>query len=334
MSTPIPYLLPPSLSLCRLSKDEHEVRFPEILADVTCLHEADVALIGVPFDGGTVSGRAGSRSAPQALRVSLQASRTYEPHLDVDISQEIRVVDAGDVAVLHTDVPATLQRIRTVIRHLLEASVVPVILGGDHLVTFPCLQALADVSPGPVGVINFDSHFDVRASYGGEVSSGTPFRLALERCGGKVRPQNLVEIGPHGFHAQRFYREFIREAGIRLITAQEVHERGIKAVLEDAIFWATEGTDALYVSVDIDALDMAWAPGTNNPTPGGLTGAQILEAMWVLGQLPHTRVLDLVEISPPLDVANLTVIMGREIMMNFLGGVALRKKRARGGSPT
>jgi len=239
------------------------------------------------------------------------------------------VVDAGDVGIVYTDLQATIERIRTVLNHLLRTSAIPVVIGGDHLITYPCLQALMDVIPGHLGVINFDSHFDLRLSHGGEISSGTPFRLALERSNGKIRPHNLVEIGPHGFHTQRVYRQFIEQQGIRLITAQEVHRRGMSEVLKEAIDWATDGVEALYVSLDIDALDCAWAPGTGNPTPGGLTGAQILEAVAILGRHPLTRVFDVVEISPPLDVANLTVIMGREIIMNFLGGLALRKRDER-----
>lgn len=337
MATPrsmmkIPFLKPPSVRTTIPVTDEFEVRLPQILKDLAELEEGetpDTALVGIPFDGGTVGGRPGSRLAPKEIRASFPASRTYEPHLDVDISEVLTIVDAGDVAIVYTNVEETLERARTVISHLLRLPTVPIVIGGDHLVTYPCLQALVDVTDGKVGVINFDSHFDVRVSYGGEISSGTPFRLALERSGGKIRPHNFVEIGPHGFHAQRAYRRYLDEQGIHLITAQEVHEQGMEAVLEKAIAWATEGVDALYVSVDIDALDFAWAPGTGNPAPGGLTGSQILYAVATLGRHPLTRAFDVVEISPPLDVANLTVIMGREIIMNFLGGIALRKRNAR-----
>jgi len=326
MKTAIPFLKPPSVIVSAPVKDEYEVRFTEILKDITHLNHADAALVGVPFDGGTVGGRPGSRLAPKEIRASFPASRTYDPYLDIDISEVLTVIDAGDVEVVYTDVHATIERTCTAVTHLLHVPVIPIVMGGDHLITYPCLQALVDVTPGYVGVINFDSHFDVRVSYGGEISSGTPFRMALERSNGKIKPQNFVEIGPHGFHTQRVYREYIDEQGIRLITAQEVHKRGIEAVLERAIAWATDGVEALYVSVDIDALDFGWAPGTGNPTPGGLTGTQILEAVAALGRHPLTRVFDVVEISPPLDVANLTVIMGREIIMNFLGGLALRKR--------
>jgi agmatinase len=326
MDTSIPFLKAPSVITSAPVSDEYEVRFTEILKDISYLADADAALVGVPFDGGTVGGRPGSRLAPKEIRASFPSSRTYEPHLDIDISDVLTVVDAGDITVVYTDVQATIERTRTAIAHLLRTPAVPVIMGGDHLITYPCLQALVDETSGHVGVINFDSHFDVRVSHGGEISSGTPFRLALERSGGKIRPENFVEIGPHGFHAQRVYREYIDKQGIRLITAQEVHTRGLGSVLEQAIAWATDRVEALYVSVDIDALDCAWAPGTGNPAPGGLTGTQILEAASTLGRHPLTCAFDVVEISPPLDVANLTVIMGREIIMNFLGGLALRTR--------
>ena len=201
------------------------------------------------------------------------------------------------------------------------------------MVTYPCLQALIDMTGGHVGVINFDSHFDLRVSYGGEISSGTPFRLALDRSGGKFRPGNLVEIGVHGFHAQRAYHEYADKQGIHVITAQEVHKRRMETVLRDAIDHATRDVDVLYVSVDIDAMDCAWAPGTGTPAPGGLTAPELLEAVALLGCHPLTRVFDVVEISPPLDVANMTVIMGREIIMNFLGGLALKKRNQRSGVP-
>ncbi|MBC7259706.1 MAG: agmatinase family protein [Chloroflexi bacterium] len=326
MKTPIPYLNPPSVTVSVSMNDEHEVRFLQILRGIADLEQADAALVGFPFDGGTVGGRAGSRHAPREIRLAFTASRTYDPHLDVELSDSLTVVDAGDIAVVYTNVQRTLEQGQMAIARLLQNKAVPIIIGGDHLITYPCLRALMETTPGRIGVINFDSHFDVRVSSGGEISSGTPFRMAMERSGGKFSPRNFVEIGPHGFHTQRVYRRYLDEQGCLLFTSHDVHRRGIHDVLEQVIARATDGVDALYVSVDIDVLDMAWAPGTNNPTPGGLTALQILEAVAVLGRHPLTRAFDLVEISPPLDVANTTVIMGREIVMNFLGGLALRKQ--------
>ena len=143
-----------------------------------------------------------------------------------------------------------------------------------------------------------------------------------------VRPRNLVELGINGWLNSRFYMDWCREKGITVIPAREVHKRGIEEVVTQALERASDGTDAIFLSIDIDGLDLGVAPGTCAPNPGGLSSYQALEAVWMIAQHPLTRGFDLVEVAPPLDVANLTSIMAAAMIMHFLGGT--KKKLGKG----
>jgi len=205
-----------------------------------------------------------------------------------------------------------------------------VAIGGDHSLAYPDAKALINSVNGRIGVIMIDGHLDVRISHHGEVSSGTPFRRLVEEPERAVLPKNLVELGINGWLNSRFYMDWCREKGITVIPARQVHKRGIEEVVNQALELASDGTEAIFLSIDIDGLDLSVAPGTCAPNPGGLSSYQALEAVWMIAQHPLTRGFDLVEVAPSLDVANLTSIMAAAMVMHFLGGTKKRldnKKR-------
>jgi len=326
-SQEIQYLLPPSVKLNLFAPDAYETRLSQIMQDISEIERAQATLIGVPFDGAIPLGRAGCRFGPRAVREAMATKISYNPDLDVDLAENFVIVDAGDVDIVNTNVLESHKRIESVVTDLLKFPGVPVIIGGDHSISYPGAKAVCNRVKGNVGVIVFDAHYDVRVSHHGEISSGTPFRRMLEEIqGGRIKAKNLVEIGLRSFYNSGPYHKYVKEQGIRVFPATTVHERGIDSVLKEGIEYAKDGTDALYVTVDVDGLDQTIAPGTNVPSIGGLTGPQIMKALFELGKDTAVKAFDFVEVSPPLDINNLTANTGAEVVLAFIAGVSRRKR--------
>ena len=308
--------------------DEYDVGIKDIMVDWKEAKAADVGIVGIPFDTA-VMGRRGCRIGPDGVRSALVYSNVYEPGLDMDLSKGFVLTDFGNVDVMHTDVLKTHERVEKVVTEIFKTGVTPVIIGGDHSLAYPDIKSLINVVDGDIGVINIDGHMDVRISHHGEISSGTPFRRLLEQPERPLKPKHFVEIGINGWLNSRFYRDYCREKGIRIISARETHQRGIEQVVEEALSIVTNGTKAFFLTVDIDGLDISVAPGTNAPNPGGLTAYQALEAVWTIGQHPLCRAMDLLEVAPPLDLGTLTSLMGAALILNFLGATKKRKESAK-----
>lgn len=308
--------------------DEYDVGLSDIMVDWRTVDSADVGILGVPFDTA-VSGRRGCKDGPNSVRNALVFSDVYEPGIDVDLSEGFTVTDFGNVDVLYTDVLGTHARVEAVVTAIVSAGVTPVIIGGDHSLAYPDIKGLMNTIDGKVGVINMDGHLDVRHSHHGEVSSGTPFRRLLEDKKTPLDPKNFVELGINTWLNSRYYRDYCRDMGIRVIPAREVHLGGILPAIEEALEIATNGTEAIFLSFDIDAIDLAHVPGTNAPNAGGLSSFQALEAVWRIGQHPKCRAMDMVEVAPSLDCGNVSSIMGAALIMQFIGATKRRLDNAR-----
>ena len=305
--------------------DEYDIEISDIIKDWRELDSADVGLVGIPFDSSVMM-RRGCRFGPEGVRNALSFSISYEVGLDVDLSTAFSIIDFGNIDVVHTDVLKTHQRIEKVITAIYKLGITPMVIGGDHGTSYPTIKSLINNVDGNIGVIMIDAHLDVRKSHHGELSSGTPFRRLMEEPEHPLLPKNFVEIGINGWHNSKFYMDYCRKMGITVIPAREVHQRGITNVVAQALDIASNGTKAIFLSFDIDGLDFAAAPGTCAPNPGGLTSYQGLEAVWQIGQHPLLRGMDIMELSPPLDVKGLTSNMGAALVMQYLGAT---KKRLR-----
>jgi formimidoylglutamase len=318
-------LLMPATLGGRGLRDDYAPNFWECVRPWQELERIDVGLIGVPFDTPSII-RRGSMGAPPVIRQFLGTNRNYEPSLGLTIPREVHLTDFGDVRVVHTEPDETNCCIEKVLTAICALGTIPVVLGGDHSISYPAIRGLCNATNGRVGVIMFDAHTDVRISHYGEITSGAPFRRVLEEIPGQpVQPGNLVEIGINGWHNSRFYLDYLAQKGARVFTAWEVHCRGIEEIMAEALTLATEGTQAVYASVDIDAVDAAFAPGTGAPTPGGLTSYQILQAAYLLGQHPLVRGLDVVEVAPPYDINDITSILAAAIIQSFLAAAIARR---------
>jgi formimidoylglutamase len=322
MSSTFPHLDPPGIVVNALKGDPHEHRAHRWLewdghGDLAC------ALVGVPFDGASVV-RTGSRHGPDAVRRALANYTTYSSSTG-RLMSGMRTADVGDVRVVLTDMPGTFERIRETVASLIAAGTIPVIIGGDHSVTWPILEGVTGALSGRrVGIVHFDQHHDLREAHFGAESSGVPFRKALEFPGAPILPANLVQIGLGEFSNSPVHAAYAAEHGITVIPATQVFERGLDDVVTEALRAAGAGTDAVYVSVDIDVVDQSQAPGTAAPNPYGLDARDLARALRRIGATARVAGLDVVEISPELEPLNVTGNTGANLVLSFLAGCADR----------
>jgi formimidoylglutamase len=282
-----------------------------------------VALLGVPFDGASVV-RTGSRHGPDAVRQAMQNYTTFATSTGATI-QRARAADIGDVDVVLTDMAGTFRRLRETVRALVSAGVTTVAIGGDHSITWPVLEGVTGaLASKPIGVIHFDAHHDLRESHFGAESSGVPLRKALGFDGSPLQGRNLVQIGIAEFANAPEHARFAHEQGVTVMGNLEVFERGLDACVTDALDVAGDGTEALYVTVDIDCIDHAQAPGTAAPNPNGLDARDVYRAVRRIARRPDVVGMDVVEISPTLEHGNLTGNVGAMLALSFLAGVSER----------
>jgi agmatinase len=279
----------------------------------------DVAILGAPMDD-LVSDRPGARFGPRAIRA---ASCPPGPHLEskVDAFEALKVVDFGDAAVLPADAVRSHEAILDLVAQVHDAGALPIVLGGDHSIAEPTIRAAA-ARYGPVGLVHFDTHTDTgREVFGVELSHGTPMFRLVE--GGKVDPTRYVQIGLRGYWPGE--REFAwqSEHGITSLFMHDVRELGIEEIVGRTIGIVRDGP--VYLSVDVDVLDPAFAPGTGTPEPGGMTSSDLLWACRAVArelQLVGAEVVEVIPTSP--GSSDITALVADRIVREILNGIALR----------
>jgi formimidoylglutamase len=233
--------------------------------------------------------------------------------------------DVGDLEVVITDMETTFARLTETVRELIGAGSIPVAIGGDHSITWPMLDGVtAAYAPGRVGVVHFDAHHDLREAHFGAISSGVPLRKALTFPEHAVAGRNLVQIGIAEFNTAPEHTRYAAEQGVRVIGNLEVFERGMDDCIREALELAGDGTEAIYVTVDIDAIDHSQAPGTAAPNPNGLDARHVYRAVRRIAREAPVAGMDVVEIAPALEPGNLTGNVGAMLVLSFLAGVAER----------
>lgn len=286
---------------------------------------ADVAIVGAPFDEG-VSYRPGTRFGPRAIRTAEDVGSPVErPNMElgIDPMTALDVVDYGDVEVRSADLAHSHLALQRAVSEVLDAAAIPVVLGGDHSLSTPVLAALAArFGADGFSVVHFDTHADT-GSYEGEAPHGIPFHKAVGD--GHLLGSNIVQIGLRG--AWPFPQDFqwMREQGFRWHTMGEVVERGIGPVVRDAIEHARSRAPRTYLTVDIDVLDPGQAPGTGTAEPGGLLTRELLWAVRTVACELDLCCMDMVEVSPPYDHAAVTAMAAQRVVLEVLGGIALRR---------
>jgi agmatinase len=281
----------------------------------------DVAIVGAPMDE-LVCERPGTRLGPRAIR---QASAVPGPHLEagLDAFDTLRVVDYGDAAVLPADPVASHAAIERTVGEVLAAGALPLVLGGDHSIVEPEIRALAAVH-GPVGVIHFDAHTDTGAEcFGVKLSHGTPFYTLVDE--GLVDGRRYVQIGLRGYWPGPATFAWQREHGITSIFMHDLIARGIVDVIAEAV--AIVGDGPTLLTVDVDALDPAFAPGTGTPEPGGMTSTDLLWACRMVAARTALVGADVVEVLPTqIGAADITALVGSRLAHEVLTGLGMRRR--------
>lgn len=280
---------------------------------------ADVAVVGVPFDSG-VSYRPGARFGPAAVREASRLLRPYHPELDVSPFAEMQVVDAGDIAVNPFNIGEAIEVLQQEAEALQANGTRLVTVGGDHTIALPLLRAAAK-RHGPVALLHFDAHLDTWDTYFGEpYTHGTPFRRASEE--GILDTSALSHVGTRGpLYGKRDLEED-RRLGFGIVTSGDVMRRGVDETV-DALRQRI-GDRPLYVSVDIDVLDLAHAPGTGTPEAGGMTSRELLEILRGLRDL-NLIGADVVELAPAYDHAEITAIAASHVAYDLVSLLTLGK---------
>ncbi|UPY35923.1 agmatinase [Sediminicoccus sp. KRV36] len=301
------------------------MRLP-VMADASGL---DIAIFGIPFDGGTTN-RPGTRHGPRQLREASGLMRRVHPISLTEPYTLCRVADLGDLQTNPTDLMQTLDLVTAQVAAIRKAGAWTLAAGGDHLLSLPLLRGIIQAEPGlaPLGMVHFDAHSDTNDSYfgGTRYTHGTPFRRAIEE--GLLDPKRIVQIGIRGSLYAADDMDWAREVGIRIMTIEECERMGPDAVAAEAVHLA--GGGPTYLTFDIDSIDPAFAPGTGTPEVGGFTPR---EAMRILRGLQGLDLVgaDLVEVSPPYDPSGGTAMVGATMMFEILCLMAESRARLRPG---
>jgi agmatinase len=295
---------------------------------LTDIGNAAVVVLGAPFDWGT-SYRAGARFGPRAIReADYLGFDGHRPHLTTGIDPlgTLGVVDVGDVLVIPGAVEESLARIADAVEAIARSGAIPIVLGGDHTVTFANATGLTRViGSGKVALIHFDAHADTgETQYGRLYGHGTPMRRLIES--GAVPGHRFVQIGLRGYWPGPETFAWMREQQMRYFTMNDITEQGLTTIVDEAVRLAAQDADGVFISVDIDVVDPGFAPGTGTPEPGGLTSREILDTVRRLGRDLNVLGADIVEVSPSYDgPGEVTAFLANRIVLEILNGIAERR---------
>ena len=275
------------------------------------LSDVDVSVVGVPFDGGA-SYRTGARFGPRAIREASRLLRAFNPAQEVEPFGEFRVVDWGDVACSPISMEDSFAAIEAALGVVLDAEVFPLILGGDHSISLPVLRALAR-RHGPLGLVHFDAHPDTwDVHFGRRYSHATPFRRAIEA--GVLDAARYVQVRMRGSPPKASDLDDAQALGVAVLRAEEIFEMGLDAALAR---FREVARGRVHVSLDIDVVDPAFAPGTGTPEVGGFSSREIVRLVRGLRPLDVVG-FDLVEVAPPYDHGEVTAILAANLAYELL----------------
>ncbi len=289
--------------------------------------DADVVIVGAPIDSGT-SHRSGAKFGPQAIRGADYLSHDAErPHLAlrVDALKVLKVVDAGDLMMPGHDLVSSLKVLEQATEKISRTGAFIVVLGGDHSIASADVTGIANHrGKGRISMVHFDAHADTGESqYGALVGHGTPMRQLI--TSGAVRGDRFLQIGLRGYWPDDATLKWMRDQRMRSYEMTEIHNRGLDAVLNESFKILTEDCDGVFLSVDIDVVDPGMAPGTGTPEPGGMTSRELLETVRrICIELPVVG-MDVVEVAPPFDTADITAMLANRVVLEALSAIAFKR---------
>jgi len=297
-------------------------------ADAVTYAGADVVIIGAPFDGGT-SHRPGTRFGPQYIRQGCylpQDGSRPSLALRVDALRDLRILDAGDVEMYSGDAERSVRDLQAAVYAVARTGATPLVLGGDHTIAWPDAAGVAQhLGAGRVSMIHFDAHADTgNVNFGSLVGHGQPMRRLIES--GALRGDRFLQLGLRGYWPGPETLGWMAQQRMRSYEMTEIVARGLDECLTEAFAIALDDCDGVFLSVDIDVCDPAHAPGTGTPEPGGLSARQLLDAVRRIAyELPVVS-MDIVEVSPPYDQAEITSFLANRVVLEALSGLARRRR--------
>lgn len=292
--------------------------------DMRKISDYEAAFVGIPYDSGT-SNRSGTRLGPEGIRRASIMFSPYNPDYGVDLWESVKMCDAGDIYTIPANAEKTFAQITKGIGHIYSNGVMPVIMGGDHSISFPCLRGISPYVDGNIGVIHIDRHGDCQQSQMDEKMHGTEWYYSTTLP--NVSAKNLVQIGVGG-HWVKEWSKFSNSNGSTMISMEDIDHYGIDAVAEMALEIAWKGCKQVYLSIDIDVLEAAFCPGTGTPDFGGMLPRELLHLLRLVTK-EGICAMDLVEVNPAFDVSELTSIAACRIYINVLCNLVLNGKLGR-----
>jgi formiminoglutamase len=276
-----------------------------------------VGMIGAPLSKSSIS-HSGAAFAPSAIRNMLSSFSTYSIEENIDL-EDVQIIDFGDIVMHPTDIVKSQNRIKETMEQLVAANpeTLLIVLGGDHSISYPVISGFQK-HWGKVGVIQLDAHHDLRNLEDGGPTNGTPFRHLIESD--TIKGRHLIQIGIRDFANSKVYTEYGKQNGVTIYTMKDVRNREMKEIIHESIQQLEKEVDAVYVSVDMDVLDQAFAPGCPAIGPGGMDSHSLFEAITLLGEYEIVKALDIVEIDPMLDFRDMTSRTAAWVTLQFLKG--------------
>ena len=325
-----PKLNPPSFTWVRPDGGTEVLKVHEWIQPLTAAsdpeksRDADFVVVGVPLSRSSISA-SGASEFPESFRRAWKGFTTYNLDEDIDLS-EMTAVDVGDVPMHVTDIRRCHDNIisaSTALHQHFETSKICAI-GGDHSITAMMVKGLQHARPDEkIGILQFDTHFDLRDMSDHGPSNGTPMRNLIES--GIVEGSNMYNIGLHGFFNTKDLKKYADEKGVNYFTLRETRKKGIEETVGACLEELAAKVDTIYLTVDMDVLDIAYAPGVPASTPGGMTTVELLEGVLAAAKHPKVKAMDIVCLDPLKDTfAQPTVKLGTHVFLTFLSGVMLR----------
>ena len=325
-----PKLNPPSFTWVRPDHDADIAKVHEWIKPLTSdsdpekSKDADFVVVGVPLSRSSISA-SGASEFPDAFRRAWKGFTTYNLDDDIDLS-EMTAIDVGDVPMNVTDIRLChdniIQASAAIHDHFRTSKVCAV--GGDHSITAMMVKGLHQARPAEkIGILQFDTHFDLRDLTDNGPSNGTPMRNLIES--GVVKGSDMYNIGLHGFFNTKDLKRYADEKGVNYITLRNARKKGIEETVRHCLEELAAKVDTIYLTVDMDVLDIAYAPGVPASTPGGMTTAELLEGVLAAAEHPKVKAMDIVCLDPLKDTnAQPTVKLGTHVFLTFLTGVIMR----------
>lgn len=296
-------------------KDKYVTKVTECIHTYKKGARADIGIVGLPASKSSISSSL-AVDAPKTIRNALGAYSTFSGERNHDY-KDTTIIDFGDVHTHPTNLEETTERLYISVKEMLKTNACSryIMLGGDHGVSFPSIRAFQEQF-GRVGVIQWDAHHDVRNLEDGGRTNGTPFRSLLE--GGFLKGEDLTQIGIRDYANAKEYHEYVKNREVAVYTMDDVDRIGIVPIIQKEIDRLSQKVDFIYLSVDMDVVDQAFAPGCPAIGPGGLTSRELLSSISVAVKHPKVKAMDIVEIDPSKDIRDITSRLASHAMMRFM----------------